>query len=64
MTFTHPLLNAIFAALLGILLVLRWVWDNPREHTWLITIVATLCAILGYAYGEPFLRFLLPRGVW
>ncbi len=64
MTFTNPLLNAVLAALLGIFIVLRWTWDHPREHTWLLTIIATLCAILGYAYGEPFIAFirhLLPR---
>lgn len=64
MTFTNPLLNAVLTALLGIFIVLWWTWDHPREHTWLLTIVATLCAILGYAYGEPFIAFirhLLPR---
>ena len=64
MTYANPLLNALLAALLGILIVVWRVWGDPREHVWLLVIVATLCAILGYAYGEPFIvfiRHLLPR---
>lgn len=58
MTYTSPLLNALFAALLGVLFVVYWVWDNPRDHVWLLVIVAMACAILGYAYGESFIVFI------
>ena len=63
MTFTNPLLNALLAALLGIFFVLYWASDNPRDYVQLFVIVAVACAILGYAYGEPFIvfvRHLLP----
>lgn len=58
MSYTNPLLNALLAALLGVFFIVYWVWDNPRDHIWLMVIVAAACAILGYTYGEPFIAFI------
>ena len=47
MNYTNPLLNALIAAVLGILLV-AWVsWGNPFEHRYWMLFVAVSCAILG-----------------
>ncbi|TAG44910.1 MAG: hypothetical protein EAZ30_16685 [Betaproteobacteria bacterium] len=51
---THSFLSALLGALLGVLVVLFWIWDNPREHVWLLVIVAVASGILSYAYGEQF----------
>ena len=58
MTYTNPWLNALLAALLGVFIVIYWAWGDLREHTWLLVIVAAACAILGFAYGQPFIEFI------
>lgn len=59
MDYTNPFLNALLAALLGVLLVVWWSWTNPFEHRNWMLFVAVACAILGYHFGEPFIRILL-----
>ena len=40
-------------------LVVWWSWANPFEHRNWMLFVAVACAILGYHFGEPFIRMLL-----
>jgi mannose/fructose/N-acetylgalactosamine-specific phosphotransferase system component IID len=62
MTYNNPFLNALLAALLGVLLVLWYVWwwsDDRTVNKTLFIFVAVACAILGFNFGEPFIAILL-----
>ena len=58
MSFAHPLLNALLAALLGVLVTVWFVMDNPSNYRWLLYLVAASCGLLGYFHGQPFIEML------
>ncbi len=58
MTFDNPALNALLAALLGVLLTLWFVMENPDNYKGVLVVVAILCATLGFHFGEPFIVML------
>ena len=59
MSFNHPFLNALLAAVVGVLLVVMWSWQNETNHKYTLMFVGVGCAILGYQFGEPFVKFLM-----
>lgn len=58
MSYDNPLLNAVLAALLGVLVALWFIFDNPRHHLALLSFIAAVCGLLGYFHGQPFIEML------
>lgn len=63
MTYDNALLNALLAAVLGVLIVVVWVWAHPAEYKELLILVALGCAVLGYFFGGPFVEVLIKMAV-
>ena len=59
MTFTNPFINALLAAVLGILVVVIWSWSDPFEHKHWMLFIAIGCGALGFYFGESFVRLLM-----
>ena len=58
MNFDNPLINALLAALLGVLLTIWFAIENPARYKGVLTVVAIVCGALGYAQGQPFIQML------
>ncbi|MBH9578214.1 hypothetical protein [Inhella proteolytica] len=60
MSFANPFINALLASVLGLFVFLFWTWDSDPlgRRGWLIFVVVS-CALLGFYFGEPFVRLLM-----
>jgi hypothetical protein len=58
MSFDNPMINALLAALLGVLLTIWFVMENPDRYKSVLVVVAFVSGTLGYFQGQPFIQML------
>ncbi|WP_323002118.1 hypothetical protein [Denitromonas sp.] len=58
MNFDNPLINGAIAALLGVLITIWFVMENPDRYKGVLVVVAVVSGMLGYTQGQPFIEML------